>query len=93
MNHHGDIPWNIKTIYKHSIGHIYITTIIPILGISPIISKPFVFTVLAPGSDALVSGSRFDWTVADPWRELCKFPKASSCVAPLPVGFNGMMEM
>lgn len=30
----------------------------------------------SPGSDgALVSGSRFDWTVRDPWRELCKFPK------------------
>lgn len=27
------------------------------------------------GSNAYVSGSRFDWTVNDPWRELCKFPK------------------
>ncbi|CAL1134571.1 unnamed protein product [Cladocopium goreaui] len=34
------------------------------------------------GSDALVSGSRFDWTVADPWRELCKFPKDSCVMSP-----------
>ena len=32
-------------------------------------------SVCVTGPDALVSGSRFDWTVTDPWRELCKFPK------------------
>lgn len=37
------------------------------------------------GSDAaraLVSGSRFDWTVSEPWRELCTFPKDSCVMSP-----------
>jgi len=34
------------------------------------------------GSGASVDGSRFDWTVADPWKDLRKFPKDSCIMSP-----------
>ncbi|CAK8989553.1 unnamed protein product [Durusdinium trenchii] len=70
-------------------------------GLLPDLSDPGDFTLPAAielqlveeGPDALVSGSRFDWTVSDPWRELCKFPKDSCVMSPTFSIQEGQMQL
>jgi len=70
-------------------------------GLLPDLSDPADFALPASielqlveeGPDALVSGSRFDWTVTDPWRELCKFPKDSCVMSPTFSIQDGSMQL
>ncbi|CAJ1348193.1 unnamed protein product [Effrenium voratum] len=42
---------------------------------------------------ASVSGSRFDWTVADPWGKLCQCPKDSCIMSPTFSIQEGRMQL